>query len=120
MEIQYRCNYPKRLATVKNLLTLNAIDYIEVLDNLAPSQSLRQRILFLHCVKAISGITINNLRIEGGVRRAVKPIRVSVAADMTDSLNDQPADYRTSVLDDDAPARVLIVETDSAGDFSSV
>lgn len=118
MEIQYRCNYPKRLAKVKNLLTLNAIDYIEVLDNLAPSQSLRQRILFVHCVKAISGITINNVRIEGGVRRAVKPIRVSVAADMTDSLNDQPADYRTSVLDDDAPARVLIVETDSAGDFS--
>ncbi len=118
MEIQYRCKYPKRLETAKNLLTLNAIDYIEVLDNQSPSRLLRQRILFVHCVKAISGITINNVKIEGGVRRAVKPIRVSVAADMTDSLNDQPADYRTSVLDEDAPARVLIVETDSAGDFS--
>jgi hypothetical protein len=118
MEIQYHCKYPKRLEEVKKHPALNAVDYIEVLDNLSPSQSLRQRILLVHCVKAVSGITLNNVRIEGGVRRTVKAIRVSAAAEMTDSLNGLPASYRASILDDDAPEKVLVIETDFPGDFS--
>jgi hypothetical protein len=119
MEIQYHCKYPKRLQEVKKHATLNAIDYLEVLDSLSPSEGLRQRILLVHCVKSITGITGSNVRIEGGVRHTVDVMAVSVAADLADSLNSLPADARAAILDNDAPEKVLIVETDSVGDFST-
>lgn len=48
METPYYCKYPKRLQEVKKYPTLNAIDYLEVLDSLATlslAEGLRQRIL---------------------------------------------------------------------------
>lgn len=121
METPYYCKYPKRLQGVKKHPTLSAIDYLEVLDSLATlslAEGLRQRILFVHCVKPITGITASNVRIEGGVRRTVNVVKVSVSAELTDSLKDLPAKDRTIMLDNDAPEKVLIVETDAVGDFS--
>ena len=118
METRYYCQNPRRLQEIKKHATLNAIDYLEVLDSLSPSEELRQRILLVHCVKPISGIAASNVRIEGGVRHTVSVDKVSVAADMADSLSGLPADQRAFIMDNDAPERVLIVETDSVGDFS--
>jgi len=119
METQYRCKYPKRLQEVKKHLTLNAIDYLEVLSALSPLEALKQRILLVHCVKPVTGITASNVRIKGGVRRTVNVARASAAADLTDSLKDMPAADRAILLDNDTPENVLIVETDSIGDFST-
>jgi hypothetical protein len=118
METQYHCKNLKRLQAVRKHPTMNAIDYLEVLDRMASDESFRQRILIVHCVKPISGITGANVRIEGGVRSTVKALKVSVATDMADSLKDLPPKERKDILDSDAPERVLIVETDSIGDFS--
>jgi hypothetical protein len=118
METRYYCKYPKRLQEIKKGGTLNAIDYLEVLDSLSPTEELRQRILLVHLVKSITGITVRNVRIEGGVRRTVKVDKVSVAADLTDSLSGMSAEEREIILDNDNPENVLIVETDSVGDFS--
>lgn len=116
METQYYCKNPKRLQEVKKHPTLNAIDYLEVLDSLAPvsAYALRQRILLVHCVKPITGISKANVRIEGGVRRAVNVTNVWVA-----STAGSPITLSSDILDNDDPENVLIVKTDSIGDFST-
>lgn len=118
METQYYCKNLKRLQAVRMHPTLNAIEYLEVLDQMAPEECLRQRILIVHCVKPVSGITETNVRIDGGVRSAVRVLKASIASDMKDSLKDLPPKERQMILDNDAPERVLIVETGAIGDFS--
>ncbi|MDY6795809.1 MAG: putative baseplate assembly protein [Actinomycetota bacterium] len=121
METRYRCRYPKRLREVKSRedSALNAIDYLEVLDALSPSERLRQRFLIVHCVRPVTGIDADNVRVEGGVRRVVNVVRASVAADKTDRLRDLPKGVRAGILDNDSPEKVLIVETGRPGDFST-
>ncbi len=110
-----------RLQEVAEHSTLNAIDYLEVLDTSLPIplRHLRQRLLIVHCLRQVSTITIENIRIEGGVRRPVHVSKVNVALEMADSLVSLPAGERKGFLDNDDPNRVLIVETDSPGDFSN-
>lgn len=120
MKTQYRCKNPKRLQEVKEHPTLNAIDYLEVLDTLSPSVRLRQRVLLVHCVKPIEGIAASNVRIEGGVR-------CFVGVDWASAVNNLPDDMQYNlkskltgdILDNDVPERVLVVITDSVGDFST-
>ena len=102
---------------VRQHATKNAIDYLEILDTLSPDESLRQYVLLVHCVKQISGITAANVRIEGGVRSQVNVVRASVATDLPESLKILSANL-SEILDRDEAKNVLIVETDSAGDFS--
>lgn len=115
MERQYCCKDSKRLEAVRKLAgqPLNAIDYLEVLDQLAPEGfELRQRVLIVHFVngKGLSGISRSNVRIDGGVRTKVGVLGVATAA----------ADTTFSAfLDNDDPQNVLIVKTDSLGDFST-
>jgi len=118
MEIQYFCKQPKRLQAVRKHATLNAIDFLEVLDQMAPTECLRQRVLLVHCVKPLSGLNGKNVRIEGGVRSQVNVVKASIASEMTDSLKDLPPEDRNKILDNDDPDKVLIVEIDSPGDFS--
>jgi hypothetical protein len=115
MEIQYYCKNPKRLQTVKTHSTFNAIEYLEVLSDLSPVIDLKQRILLVHCVKAVTGITDANVIIAGGVRRAVNVLKAVTAAN-TSAI---PISLTSAILDNDDPAKVLIVETDSTGDFST-
>jgi hypothetical protein len=119
MEIQYFCQNTKRLQAVQKHATLNAIHYLEILDQMAPAESLRQRIIIVHCVKPISGLKERNVRIEGGVRCKVNVTKASIASDMTDSLNTLTLEERSRLLDDDSPDRVLIVEVDDTGDYSA-
>jgi hypothetical protein len=124
MEIQYYCKNPKRLQAIKKTGVLNAIEYIEVLDAMAAVPEQRQRVLLVHCVKSIVGLTNSNIIIQGGVRRAVKVLNVS--ADPATIIKTpaswnsaQRGKYFASILDNYNPERVLIVETDSWGDFST-
>ncbi len=122
MSVQYFCSNPKRLQAVKGHPPLNAIDYLEVLDLMAPAaaQEMRQRVLVVHCVRAVSGIGAANVRIDGGVRCYVhvRSFALASAMPMPNILNIMTANQRKEVLDSDDPTRVLIIETDSPGDFS--
>ncbi|MDF0545070.1 putative baseplate assembly protein [Sphingobium sp. H39-3-25] len=97
--IYFCCDNLRRSATAAS--PLNGIDFIEVVDLDAPSQALRQRILHLHLLKdpAPTVFTVNNVRIEGGVR-----IRDIAVTNVTMGVAGQ--------------ANVIEVEVDEAGDFS--
>ena len=73
MSTKYRCANLRRAALVRDDATINGLDYLEVVDQDAPSDDLRQRILVLHLFKS-AALTADNIRIEGGVR--VRPIRL--------------------------------------------
>lgn len=65
----YTCCDENRRAAVELHPTLNGIDYLEVLDLDAPAGSPRQRTLMLRLLKPVpAGLTIDNLRIDGGER----------------------------------------------------
>jgi hypothetical protein len=98
MNTQYRCANARRAALVRDHLTLNGIDYLEVLDTDAPSDDLRQRILELHLFKA-AALTRDNIRFEGGVR--VHPIRLA-------------SDPEVDPVDD----RMMTLTVKERGDFS--
>jgi len=80
---------------------LNGIDFLEVLDHDAPTKLLRQRLLQVHFVNALSGgpLTRTNVRIEGGER--ITPILVTQVTPGSG-----------------ADANVLTVEVNQPGDFS--
>jgi hypothetical protein len=123
---QYRCNNPQRAIKVQQHPSLNGVDYVTVLDQeyyaIVPLQNLaedlRQRTLLVYCIKAIPLLTRDNVRVEGGVR--VKGVEV-VWAHRADSipaglLEPNEPGYFTSLPDKD---KVLVIRTDSSGDFSS-
>lgn len=119
MERQYCCKNPERLQAIRNHATLNAIDYLEVLDQLAPLgySHLRQRILIVHCVKPLPALTEENVQLEGGVRTTVEVAKAAIAADPNNPIAGMP--HLADILDNDDPNKVLIAETDSVGDFST-
>ena len=117
MSTQYRCQNPGRLQEVRNDPNLNAIDYLEVLDQNAPTGSPRQQTLLVHCLKPIPALRRDNVRIEGGVR--ITPVNVvwaypakSIPASL---VTPQEQTYFTGLADAD---NVLVVRTDSTGDYS--
>jgi hypothetical protein len=71
--IYFCCDELRRAALAdpsKNPSGLNGIDFLEVLDHDAPSKVMRQRLLELHFVNALTGgpLTKDNVLIEGGER----------------------------------------------------
>jgi hypothetical protein len=119
MERQYCCKNPQRLEAVRDHATLNGIDYLEVLDQMAPlgHSGLRQRILIVHCVKPLPALTEENVHIAGGVRTPVAVVKAAPAADPNHPIHGIP--HFAKILDNDDPHNVLVVETDSVGDFST-
>jgi len=113
----YFCRNPRRREAVRAHATLNGIDYLEVLDHDAPPGSPRQRTLLVRCLKAIPALTAANVRIDGGVR--VTPVQVQWAFPAPSIPNallnvDEQAFFATLAEAD----HVLVVRTDSEGDFS--
>lgn len=98
--MEYFCCTNDRRDAVARHATLNGIEYLDVLDDAAMPAAQRQRSLRLHVIKPLSPgqLTADHVRVEGGER--VTGIRVLAAA--LDPQN----------------ARVLMVEVDTAGDFS--
>lgn len=114
----YRCCNENRKAAALSNPTLNGIDYLEVLDHEAiPLHSRRQQTLLVHCLNAApANLTSANILITGGesitgitaswiVPASVPPAQASA----------QEASYFASLPD---KAKVLVVRTSAAGDFS--
>lgn len=126
MGVQYFCKHKRRRQTVREhpTLTLNGIDYLEVLDRDAELlASPRQRTLLLRCIRPLSTtVTAENVEISGGVR--ITPVDVEWAARASDAgdlfgqglISEDERDYFLGLED---PDHVLVVRTNSEGDYST-
>jgi hypothetical protein len=115
----YVCCNRRRGEAVRNDPVLNAIEYLEVLDDDAPPGSARQRTIIVRCYKPVTGLLADNVRIEGGTR--IRPVRVEWAFS-ADTIAGEgvltPAEATfVAALDD--PPQLLVVRTDTYGDFST-
>ncbi len=125
MGTQYFCKSQRRRREVRRRddLGLNGIDYLEVLDREAiPLGSPRQRTLLIFCIRPLAApVTADNVEIHGGVR--VTPVGVEWVRPASEAGS--PPDGTVSAAEQayfDAlpdPDRVLVVRTDSDGDFST-
>lgn len=123
MTARYHCGDEERRSLVA-ASALNGIDFIEVVDSEAPTEALRQKLLALHCLKAVAGLTVDHARLEGGVR--ILDVKVLWAFPLDSAPGDlaglEPeeqqffADYLAGAPDRD---RILILRTNSDGDFST-
>lgn len=98
-------------------LSINGIDWLEVLDRDLPSgHEFRQRTLLLHMLKPPVGLTAANVRIEGGDR--IQPVRVEwmePGVPPPAGLTAEEAALLAARPDAD---RILVIRTDSTGDRS--
>jgi len=113
----YTCCEENRRTLVEAHPTLNGIDYLEVLDLDAPPGSPRQRTLLVRLLKPVpSGLSRDNLRVEGGERiRGAGIVWVGIAS--TPPVEAIPAEQTlfSSLPEAD---HVLVVRTDTEGDHS--
>ena len=97
------CDRFRRNATAAHL-TLNGLDYLEVLDrDLPDNHEFRQRTLFLHFLKPFAGITVDNLRLTGGDRIQ------DVHLEWVEAGQPAPAELTAEVTEDVAKAATTIV-----------
>ncbi len=97
----YFCCTQQRRESVKTHLTINGIDFLEVLDDSALPNDQRQRTLFVHFLNthSLSKLKEENLRIEGGERiDAVKVIGVNANANVLTVTIDKPGDFSIYTL----------------------
>ena len=89
----------------------NAIDQIEVLPS--------KRALAVHCLADVGALTELNVEIDGGERVAAHVVN-AYSATAVASENDLPqADIDALPATPAERARILVVRTDSSGDFST-
>lgn len=107
--MRYACCDERRLQAVKDAGVLNGIEYVEVSDSDAPP-GLRQRTLFVRLLQPPpAGLKPEtNVVIAGGERIPTVAASTVPSAEIPEL---------TAGLDD--PATVLLVRTDSTGDFST-
>jgi hypothetical protein len=122
MNDQLYCPSETRKALVRDQGVLNGIDYLHVLDDETPAGSPRQRTLLVHCLRDLDALDRRNVLIEGGVRVRNVDVAWAFRADAIPPGTLGPGEaaldaYLQAALTD--PARVLVVRTDSAGDFST-
>jgi hypothetical protein len=117
---QYRCSNLRRRALVAKHATLNGIDYLEVFDlDAIPVPSPRQRTLLLRFLKPVpAGLSASNLVIEGGVRvTAVKVLWAFIGNSV--AVPPATAAEQTFFNALPEPDHLLVIRTDSEGDFST-
>ena len=111
--MRYACCDERRLQAVKEAGARNGIDYLEVSDSEAPSQALRQRTLFVRLLDPAPGLTTSNVRISGGER-------ITVGIEWVAPATALPAGESPSLVAGLADlATILLVRTDSQGDYST-
>lgn len=118
MSAQFRCgNDKRRLAIQQPGVTLNGIDYLEVLDEKAvPIPSPQQLTLLVRLFRPVPAtLTADNIRIDGGVR--ITSIKVSWAFPATSVPPATPAEQAFFAALPQ-PDHWLVVRTDVYGDFS--
>jgi hypothetical protein len=111
--VRYVCCDERRLRAVKEAGALNGVEYVEVSDSEAPSEDLRQRTLFVRLLQPPPAFTPANVRITGGER--IPTVGVEWVAPATSPPAGEDPDLVAGLED---PATVLLVRTDSTGDFS--
>ena len=119
--MMYSCCDKNRKAAVLNNLTLNGLDYLEVLDSEVVALGLdlsRQQTLLIHCLKPVpKTLTTSNILIDGGESiTGVAASWVAVATAPPSGLDAATTAYFTSLTD---AQNVLVVGTNKAGDFST-
>jgi hypothetical protein len=123
MSLQYFCDNQRRRDLVDEHAALNGIDYLEVLDSESPEPLLAQRTLLIRCLKALPpGLGAANVRIEGGVR--VTPVHVEWAASASETAALQADGLITAAeaafyAAEPEPDHLLLVRTDSSGDYAT-
>lgn len=109
--MRYVCCDERRLQAVKEAGVRNGIEYVEVSDSDAPP-GLEQRTLFVRLLLGPAGLGTDNVLIEGGDRI---PVSVEWAKPAVPLPSGEDLKL-TAELDE--PENVLLVRTDSRGDFS--
>ncbi|MEV6693807.1 baseplate J/gp47 family protein [Micromonospora sp. NPDC051196] len=108
MNTRYTCCQDKRLRVVKAAGQLNGIEYLEV-----ATAGPRQRTLLVRLLKAASGITADQVTIDGGERIRTVGVEWVVAATAL-PVGEDPG-IVSGLVD---PQQVLVVRTEQTGDFS--
>ncbi|HET9991770.1 MAG TPA: hypothetical protein VFQ65_24745, partial [Kofleriaceae bacterium] len=120
MSAQFRCGSDKRRLLIADpAVTLNGIDYLEVLDDKAPTGSPPQQTLLVHLFKPVpASLVVDQLRIDGGVRTTAIHVQWAYAANAVPSPPATAAEqaYFAAL---DHPELVLVVRTDVYGDYST-
>jgi hypothetical protein len=107
--VRYACCEDRRLLAVKDAGVLNGIEYVEVSDAEAPTPALRQRTLYVRLLRPDPGLTPEaNVEIFGGER-----IRTVAAS------TPPPAEVPALLAGVEDPSTILLVRTDSTGDYST-
>ena len=138
MSTRYPCNRPRRLQALRAHLTLNGIEYLDVLDRDAivpggPPWSPRQRTLLVRVDKPLASGAVpfdgadaranaRHVQIEGGVR--VTDVRALWAARADDAEALHAAglvgpEERAYLLAQPHPDATLAVRTDRTGDYDT-
>jgi hypothetical protein len=115
----YTCCEDRRRELVREDARLNGIDELEVLDQEAPTGSPRQQTLLVRCLKPLRALTAENVRIEGGTR--IRPVRVlwATRGDRLPATLPISAAERAYFAGLPERRNLLLVRTDSPGDFST-
>lgn len=122
MATQYYCENKVRQKLVAAHATINGIDYLEVLDNDAPLGSPRQRTILVYCFKSVVGLDGDNVKIAYNPNNA--PVKVQWALPASQATTAAPvspailAAEQTYFESLPNPDNILVVRTDSEGDFS--
>lgn len=113
--MKYSCCDERRLEVLRrSAATINAIEFLEVLDRAAPATAPRQRTLFVRLLRDPGAtLVLGNFSITGGVRIPTVDIEWF-------GLADEPLPLAEAGLLDgvEAPERTLVIRTATAGDFS--
>jgi hypothetical protein len=125
MGTQYLCGTEQRRQAIQaDGVTLNGVDYLEVLDTEAPDDSPRQRTLLVRCFRSVLDLGSDNIEIVGLPRSPQVGVCWALAASQAKTTVDVPCEPITSAeeaffgaLPD--PDSVLVVRTDLAGNFST-
>ncbi|HEY4565390.1 MAG TPA: putative baseplate assembly protein [Thermoanaerobaculia bacterium] len=123
---RYVCGNPERRAAVEKS-PLNGVDFLEVLDGKVAGHpewdGLRQLFLAVRLLKPVpAGLSRDNARIDGGVR--ITPVRVVWALPLAKVAADPgvPAVEKAFLAGrlggEPDPDHLLVVRTDSSGDYS--
>jgi len=115
----YHCCDNLRRNLVDQHISLNGIDYLEVLDNDAPAGSPRQRTLLVKMLKTVpAGLSEENIAIIGGERIRNPEVSWVAAADSLPASELNAAEIALlSVLPE--AEKILVVRTETEGDYSS-
>ena len=130
MTSQYLCENPQRRQSVLSNPALNGIDFLDVLDQQAvalwanpqvpPSQQIppRQQTLLVQFLRPPPSLTVQSVRIEGGTR--ITPVN-AVWIFPAPAVPSPPATAAEQAFYAALPNadHILVIRTDSAGDFST-